>query len=96
MGTRRRFASMSGYSNHNVSYETVGLSDEGRGKVVHHQPNKGLHPSIVERFLKRRVYFRRLLKELPKDSRESECSRGITMGEEEGNGDGMKKYRNRE
>ena len=71
---------MSGYSNHNLSYETVGLSDEGRGKVVHHQPNKGLHPSIVERFLKRRVYFKRLLKELLKDSRESECSRGITMG----------------
>ncbi|MGA9842668.1 MAG: DNA polymerase domain-containing protein, partial [Nitrososphaeraceae archaeon] len=58
--------------NHNLSYETVGLSDEGRGRVVHHLPNKGLLPSIVERFLKRRVYFKRLLKELPKDSRESE------------------------
>ena len=50
--------------NHNLSYETVGLSDGNRGKVVH-QPNKGLLPSIVERFLKRRLYFKRLLKELP-------------------------------
>jgi DNA polymerase elongation subunit (family B) len=54
--------------NHNLSYETVGLV---RGKIVH-QPNKGLLPSIVERFLKRRLYFKKLLKELPKDSIESE------------------------
>src|SRR5919198_4638120 len=57
--------------NHNLSYETVSLSDGNRGKVVH-KTNKGLLPSIVERFLKRRLYFKRLLKELPKDSKESE------------------------
>jgi DNA polymerase elongation subunit (family B) len=49
--------------NHNLSYETVG------GEAVHH-PKKGLLPSIVERFLKRRLYFKRLQKELPKDSTE--------------------------
>ncbi|MFL6349087.1 MAG: DNA polymerase domain-containing protein [Nitrososphaeraceae archaeon] len=49
--------------NHNLSYETVG------GEAVH-QPNKGLLPSIVERFLKRRLYFKRLLKELPRGSPE--------------------------
>jgi DNA polymerase elongation subunit (family B) len=57
--------------NHNLSYETVSLSDEDEVKVVH-KTNKGLLPSIVERFLKRRLYFKRLLKELPKDSKESE------------------------
>jgi DNA polymerase elongation subunit (family B) len=56
--------------NHNLSYETVGLSEEHEAEAVH-QPNKGLFPSIVERFLKRRLYFKRLLKELPRDSRES-------------------------
>src|SRR5919198_2447651 len=45
--------------NHNLSYETVGG-----------QAEKGLLPTIVERFLKRRIYFKRLLKELPKDSTE--------------------------
>jgi DNA polymerase elongation subunit (family B) len=45
--------------NHNISYETVG-----------EEASKGLLPSVVERFLKRRLYFKRLLKELPKDSEE--------------------------
>lgn len=53
--------------NHNLSYETVILSE---GKLVH-QTNKGLLASVVERFLKRRLYFKRLLKELPRDSIES-------------------------
>jgi DNA polymerase elongation subunit (family B) len=47
--------------NHNLSYETVGC------KTVNHQ-NKGLLPTVVERHLKRRTYFKRLLKELPEDS----------------------------
>ena len=51
--------------NHNLSYETVGDGEDVT------QPNKGLLPSIVERFLKRRVYFKKLLRELPKDSTES-------------------------
>jgi DNA polymerase elongation subunit (family B) len=45
-------------ANHNLSYETVGWEDSKRG----------LLPTIVERFLKRRLYFKRFLKELPKDS----------------------------
>jgi len=49
--------------NHNLSYETVGGEDV-------HQPNIGLLPSIVERFLKRRLYFKMLQKELPRDSTE--------------------------
>jgi DNA polymerase elongation subunit (family B) len=52
--------------NHNLSYETVGC------KTVNHQ-NKGLLPTVVERYLKRRTYFKKLLKELPKDSTEYVC-----------------------
>jgi DNA polymerase elongation subunit (family B) len=47
--------------NHNLSYETVG-GGEAR---------KGLLPSVVERYLKRRLYFKNLLKEFPRDSTES-------------------------
>ena len=58
--------------NHNLSYETVTLQD---GVVVLQQSNdnekKGLLPTVVEKFLKRRLYFKRLLKELPKASKES-------------------------
>ncbi|MFL6327219.1 MAG: hypothetical protein ACJ71I_07065, partial [Nitrososphaeraceae archaeon] len=50
--------------NHNLSYETV---DSGTVNLQ----DKGLLPSIVERFLKRRIYFKRLLKELPRDGIES-------------------------
>jgi DNA polymerase elongation subunit (family B) len=63
--------------NHNLSYETVSLEEGGRGIVVQQQqqdqqPNekKGLLPTIVEQFLKRRLYFKRHLKQLPKDSME--------------------------
>ncbi|HJT49972.1 MAG TPA: DNA polymerase domain-containing protein [Nitrososphaeraceae archaeon] len=48
---------------HNLSYETVGC------KAINSQ-NKGLLPTIVERYLKRRTYFKKLLKDLPKDSTE--------------------------
>ena len=60
--------------NHNLSYETVTLEEGGKGVVVQkqeqQQPNtkKGLLPTIVERFLKRRLHFKRMLKELPKES----------------------------
>jgi DNA polymerase elongation subunit (family B) len=47
--------------NHNLSYETVGL------EAVNHQ-NKGLLPTVVEWLLKRRIYFKKLLKQLPKDN----------------------------
>jgi DNA polymerase elongation subunit (family B) len=43
--------------NHNISYETIGGED-----------SKGLLPSVVERFVKRRIHFKKLLKELQKDS----------------------------
>jgi DNA polymerase elongation subunit (family B) len=43
--------------NHNISYETIGG-----------EASKGLLPTVVKRFLKRRQYFKRLLKELQKDS----------------------------
>jgi DNA polymerase elongation subunit (family B) len=46
--------------NHNLSYETVGGTE-----AVH---KKGLLSTIVERFLKRRLYFKKLLKELPSNS----------------------------
>jgi DNA polymerase elongation subunit (family B) len=49
--------------NHNLSYETVGGE----------KAKKGLLPTVVERFLKRRLYFKRLLKELPKDSIDYVC-----------------------
>jgi DNA polymerase alpha subunit A len=45
--------------NHNLSYETVG----GGGEA-----SKGLLSTVVERYLKRRIYFKKLLKELPKES----------------------------
>jgi DNA polymerase elongation subunit (family B) len=50
--------------NHNLSYETVG-GGEAR---------KGLLPTVVGRFLKRRQHFKKkLLKEIPKDSEEYVC-----------------------
>jgi DNA polymerase elongation subunit (family B) len=61
--------------NHNLSYETVTLQQEkGLGVTVLQQSSdnkKGLLPTVVEKFLKRRLYFKRLLKELPKESIES-------------------------
>jgi DNA polymerase elongation subunit (family B) len=46
--------------NHNLSYETVdGWADR-----------KGLLPTVVERYLKRRIHLKKLLKELPRDSTE--------------------------
>jgi DNA polymerase elongation subunit (family B) len=47
--------------NHNLSYETV-------GREAGHHAKKGLLPSVVEKYLKRRIYFKKLLRELPKDS----------------------------
>jgi DNA polymerase elongation subunit (family B) len=53
--------------NHNLSYETV-LSKEGLGtKPVN---EKGLLPMIVEKYLKRRLYFEGLSNEHPKESKE--------------------------
>ncbi|HZI71784.1 MAG TPA: DNA polymerase domain-containing protein [Nitrososphaeraceae archaeon] len=52
--------------NHNLSFETIGL-EEGQ-VVIRQSDKKGLLPIVVDRFLKRRSYFKILLKELPKDS----------------------------
>jgi DNA polymerase elongation subunit (family B) len=61
--------------NHNLSYETVTLQEKGLGVVVLQQfddnEKKGLLPTVVEKFLKRRLYFKSLLKEFPKESKES-------------------------
>jgi DNA polymerase elongation subunit (family B) len=50
--------------NHNLSYETV----TSEGKVD--KEKRGLLPTVVEKFLKRRLYFKTLLKELPRESPE--------------------------
>jgi DNA polymerase elongation subunit (family B) len=51
--------------NHNLSYETVTLGEGGKGVVVQKQQQfnkkKGLLPTIVERFLKRQLYFKKML-----------------------------------
>src|SRR6187200_2792868 len=58
--------------NHNLSYETVTLQQEkGLGIAVSNDNKKGLLPTVVEKFLKRRLYFKRLIKEFPKESMES-------------------------
>jgi DNA polymerase elongation subunit (family B) len=51
--------------NYNLSYETV--TSEGK---VDKQQKKGLLPTVVEKFLNRRLYFKTLLNELPKESPE--------------------------
>ncbi|HEY6883746.1 MAG TPA: DNA polymerase domain-containing protein, partial [Nitrososphaeraceae archaeon] len=61
--------------NHNLSHETVTLEEGGKRVAVQKQDQqsnkqKGLLPTIVERFLKRRLYFKRMLKHLPKESME--------------------------
>ena len=48
--------------NHNLSYETVG----GGGEAA----KKGLLSTVVERYLKRRIHFKRILKELSRGSQE--------------------------
>jgi DNA polymerase elongation subunit (family B) len=53
--------------NHNISYETV----TPEGKVD--KEKRGLLPTIVDKFLKRRDYFKALLKELAKESTEYLC-----------------------
>jgi DNA polymerase elongation subunit (family B) len=54
--------------NHNLSYETV-LS-RGELQTNKSQNKKGLLPLVVEKYLKRRLYFKSLLKELPEESKE--------------------------
>ena len=53
--------------NHNLSYEIV-LSKVEQGNRSNNK--KGLLPTVVERYLKRRLYFEDLAKELAEDSKE--------------------------
>jgi DNA polymerase elongation subunit (family B) len=54
--------------NHNVSYETV---FSNKGEIVGKPQNeKGLLPIVVEKYLKRRLYFKSLLKQFPEDGKE--------------------------
>jgi DNA polymerase elongation subunit (family B) len=53
--------------NHNLSYETILKGEE---QVSKPQGKQGLLPMIVEKYLKRRLYFKGLLKELPENSKE--------------------------
>jgi DNA polymerase elongation subunit (family B) len=52
--------------NHNLSYETV-IPDK---KTRRRGPNKGLLPTIVEKFLQRRLYFEAISNELHGDNME--------------------------
>jgi DNA polymerase elongation subunit (family B) len=54
--------------NHNLSYETILKGEEE--EVSKSQGKKGLLPTVVEKYLKRRLYFKGLLKELPEESKE--------------------------
>jgi DNA polymerase elongation subunit (family B) len=51
--------------NHNLSYETI-----SKGEVSKSQGKQGLLPMVVEKYLKRRLYFKGLLKELSEESKE--------------------------
>jgi DNA polymerase elongation subunit (family B) len=56
--------------NHNLSYETV-LSKEGLGNKLVNE--KGLLPMVVEKYLKRRLYFEGLSNEQSRESKEYLC-----------------------
>jgi DNA polymerase elongation subunit (family B) len=53
--------------NHNLSYETILKKGE---QVNKSQSTKGLLPIVVEKFLKRRLHFKEMLKGLPANSKE--------------------------
>jgi DNA polymerase elongation subunit (family B) len=54
--------------NHNLSYETV-FSKKGELEC-RSQNEKGLLPIVVEKYVKRRLYFKSLLKQIPEGSNE--------------------------
>ena len=53
--------------NHNLSYETIFKNDE---YVNRPQKTKGLLPTVVEKFLNRRLHFRDMLKGLSEENKE--------------------------
>jgi DNA polymerase elongation subunit (family B) len=57
--------------NHNLSYEIVTSSVLNQRKAAvasHDEEKKALLPSVVEKVLKRRTYFKELLKQIPKEN----------------------------
>ena len=52
--------------NHNISYETIISND----KIKTGETNKGLLPTVVEKFLRRRHYFENLSKRLSEVTKE--------------------------
>ncbi len=57
--------------NHNLSYETVSSSTSAtptQRKADSKEPEKALLPSVVELVLRRRTYFKELLKKIPKEN----------------------------
>jgi DNA polymerase elongation subunit (family B) len=61
--------------NHNLSYETILKKGENMDKP---QSTKGLLPTVVEKFLKRRLHFKEMLKGLPEESKEYQwCQQSI-------------------
>jgi DNA polymerase elongation subunit (family B) len=53
--------------NHNLSYKTISKKGE---KVDKPQNTMGLLPVIVEKFLKKRLHFKEMLKGFPENSKE--------------------------
>jgi DNA polymerase elongation subunit (family B) len=53
--------------NHNLSYETISKNDEN---VNRSQKIKGLLPTVVEKFLNRRLHFKEMLKGLSEENQE--------------------------
>jgi DNA polymerase elongation subunit (family B) len=57
--------------NHNLSYETVTSSIPSQSKAAvasDDEEEKALLPKVVEMVLKRRTYFKELLKQIPKEN----------------------------
>jgi DNA polymerase elongation subunit (family B) len=60
--------------NHNLSYETI----LGKGEHINKSQPKGLLPIVVEKFLKRRLRLKEMLKGLPEEDKEYQwCQQGI-------------------
>lgn len=52
--------------NHNLSYETISQ----KGEQINKSQTKGLLPTVVEKFLNRRLHFKEMLNEFPEESKE--------------------------
>jgi DNA polymerase elongation subunit (family B) len=52
--------------NHNLSYETISQ----KGEQIDKSQTKGLLPTVVKKFLNRRLHFKEMLNEFPEESKE--------------------------